>query len=180
MNVMREEMKIQMAESIKKFRMPRYNELPSRGLYLEQTTQYINNVLRPLSCMGITSSMVSNYVKKGIISGPVKRLYSADQIAYLLFIAIAKNVLSMEHIQLLCERQRATYTEEVAYNYFCNELENMLFYIFGVKDTVEEIGVTTSDEKMMLRGLIIAASNSIHLTSCFNAIQAEKREDENK
>lgn len=174
MNFMREESKKLMADKIRNFKMPRYHELPSGGFYLEQVTQYVNSVLEPLGCTEITSSMVSNYVKKGIISGPVKRLYYTDQIAYLLFIAIAKTVISMEHIQLLCEQQRVSYTEEVAYNYYCNEFENMLNYTFGLKDAAEHIGVTNSDQKMMFRDLIIAASHRIHLISCFEAIQKEQ------
>ncbi|MBQ8803100.1 MAG: DUF1836 domain-containing protein [Tyzzerella sp.] len=154
--------------------MPRYHEIPDDGLYLEQTTQYINNALAPLGCMEITSSMISNYVKKGFIAPPVKKLYYAEQIAYLFYIAIAKNVLSMEHIYQLREMQKKSYTAEVAYNYLCAEFENVLFHVFGLKERIEDIGVTKSDEKVLFREVIIAASNSIHLTSCFNALQAEE------
>ena len=59
--------------SIKTFRMPRYHELPNVGLYLEQTAKYINSFLAPLGCMEITTSMISNYVKKKLIDGPVKK-----------------------------------------------------------------------------------------------------------
>ena len=156
--------------------MPRYHELPNEGLYLEQTTQYINSVLAPLGCMELTSSMISNYVKKGIIASPIKKLYYADQIAYLFYIAIAKNVLSLEHIQFLRQMQEKSYPKEIAYNYLCDELENVLFHVFGLKDSIEDIGRTKSDEKVLFREVIIAASNSIHLTNCFNAIQV----DENK
>lgn len=167
-------MKKQLADSIKDFRMPRYHELPDDGLYLDQTTQYINSILAPLGCMEITTSMISNYVKKGFIDSPIKKLYHAEQIAYLFYIAIAKNVLSMEHIYQLREMQKKSYTAEVAYDYLCAELENVLFYVFGLKDSIEDIGVTKSDEKVLFREVIIAASNSIHLTSCFNALHAEE------
>ena len=125
---MKDEIKKQMADSIKDFRMPRYHELPNEGLYLEQTTQYINSVLEPLGRMGITSSMISNYVKKGIIAPPIKKLYYAEQIAYLFYVAIAKNVLSMEHIYKLRQMQEKSYPKEIAYDYLCAELENVLFY----------------------------------------------------
>lgn len=174
MKDMKESIKQQMAESIKHFRMPRYHELPNEGLYLEQTTQYINNVLTPLGCMTITSSMISNYVKKGIIAAPIKKLYYAEQIAYLFYIVIAKNVLSLEHIVALREMQEKSYPKEIAYDYLCAELENVLFHIFGLKDTIEDIGRTKSDEKVLFREVIIAASNSIHLTCCFNALQNDK------
>ena len=35
-------------ESILNFKLPHYNELPSMGLFLEQTVKYINNCLAPL------------------------------------------------------------------------------------------------------------------------------------
>ena len=170
---MKAEIKQQLADHIKDFKMPRYQQLPNVGLYLDQTTQYINQVLAPLGCIEITPSMISNYVKKGIIAPPVKKLYYAEQIAYLFYIAIAKNVLSMEHIIQLREMQIKTYTAQVAYDYFCDELENILFHVFGIKDTIDDIGVTHTDEKVLFREVIIAASNSIHLTSCFNALNNE-------
>lgn len=159
--------------SIKNFRMPRYQELPNVGLYLEQTAKYINGFLAPLGCMEITTSMISNYVKKKLIDGPVKKQYYADQIAYLFFIAIAKNVLSMEHIRDLFERQQQTYTSQVAYDYFCSELENHIFYLFGLKDTVDEIGTTSSTPKMMLKSVLISTSHIIYLNSFFQSIDTK-------
>ena len=70
--------------------------------------------------------------------------------------------------------QKGVYTNQVAYDYFCSELENMLFYTFGVRDEVEQVGVTNSDLKMMLRGVIIAVSQMIYLERCFDAIEMEK------
>ena len=170
---MDDKIKKQLANSIAQFRMPRYRELPNNGLYLEQTTQYINQVLAPLGGMGLTSSMISNYVKKGIISSPIKKLYYAEQIAYLFYIAIAKNVLSLEHILHLRKMQERSYEKEIAYDYLCEEFENVLFYVFGLKDRIDDIGRTKSDEKVLFREVIIAASNSIHLTNCFNALKKE-------
>lgn len=159
---------------IRAFHMPRYQDLPNMGLYLEQTTAYLNHCLAPLGCMEVTSSMISNYVKKGLISNPVKKLYYADQIAYLFFIVIAKQVLSMENIITLSERQRATYPLPVAYDYFCSELENMLYYVFGINDTPARVGVTDSHEKTMLRSVIIAASQIIYLDRCFAAMKGSE------
>ncbi len=160
--------------SIQNFRMPRYHELPNIGLYLEQAAKYINSFLAPLGCMEITTSMISNYVKKGLIDSPVKKQYYADQIAYLFFIAIAKNVLSMEHIQTLFSMQQKTYSNQVAYDYFCLEFENMIFYLFGLKDTIDQIGNTSTPEKMMLRSVIISTSHIIHLNSFFQSMEEKE------
>lgn len=156
------------AERIKQFRMPRFYELPNVGLYLDQTTKYINSFLEPLSCVSITPSMISNYVKKGLIANPVKKQYNAEQIAYLFFIAVAKNALSMEDIQKLLDIQKESYESQVAYDYFCSELENVLFHVFGIKDSVDKVGKTNTEVKNICRGLIIAVCNIIHLHSYFD------------
>lgn len=170
---MRETTKRRMADSIRGFHLPRFDELPDVGYYLEQTVTYINQCIAPLGCAPITSSMISNYVKQSVISGPVKKQYNRDQVAYLIVTAIMKNVLSIEHISKLFCMQKGVYTVQVAYDYFCSELENMLFFIFGVSDKVEEVGVTNTDLKAMLRGVIISVSHMIHLNMCFHAIEEE-------
>ena len=159
-----------MAASMELFRMPRYREIPDVGLYLDQTVKYINRFLAPLGCVEITSSMVSNYVKKGYIRSPEHKQYDAEQIAYLFFISIAKSVLRMEHIARMFEMQRSTYSGEVAYDYFCDELENMLHFIFGLKDGLDQIGSTDTEAKTMLRSTITAVAHIIYLNSQFEAL----------
>lgn len=156
------------ADRIKQFRMPRFYELPNVGLYLDQTTKYINGFLEPLGCVSITPSMISNYVKKGLIANPVKKQYNAEQIAYLFFIAVAKNALSMEDIQKLLDIQKREYEPQVAYDYFCTELENMLYYVFGIKESIDKVGVTNTEVKKMCSGLITAVSHIIQLHSYFD------------
>ena len=170
------EMKRRMAESIRGLRLPRYAEIPTVGLYLEQTIKYINSYLAPLGCLELTGSMVSNYVKKGLIPAPVKKLYFPEQICYLFFVALAKNLTSMENIDLLISVQRGTYTLPVAYDYMCGELENMLFYFFGLKNRPEELGETESDEKNLLRGLIMSAANVIYLNNYIEYLRKQSKE----
>ena len=165
-----------MPACIDSFRMPRYQDLPNVGLYLDQTVKYINGYLKDLGCMEITASMVSNYVKKGYIQNPVRKQYSAEQIANLFAIAILKSVVSMENISRLFDLQKRIYTAEVAYNYFCAELENVLHYTFGLKPDVEHIGVTVSQEKNMLRSAIVAVSHIIYLHSRFDELFGQAEE----
>ena len=166
-------MKCLMAEPVRGFRLPRYAEIPTVGLYLEQTIKYINSFLAPLGCLELTGSMVSNYVKKGLIPAPVKKQYFPEQIAYLFFVALAKNLTSMENIDLLISVQRGTYTLPVAYDYMCRELENMLFFFFGLKDAPEDVGETDSDEKNLLQGLIMSAANVIYLNNYIDFVRKQ-------
>lgn len=162
---------MKVANSVCDFKLPKYNELPNVGLYLEQTVLYINQYITPLGCAPITGSMISNYVKKDVIPGPKKKQYYNEQIAHLMVIAITKNVLSLENIQKLFHMQKGVYTDQIAYDYFCLELENTLLHIFGVHDEIKKIGVTNSHLKTMLHGVIIAVSHMIYLQHCFDAIE---------
>ena len=106
------------AASIDTFRLPTYQEIPDVGLYLEQTAKYISDCLAPVQDLPVTGSMISNYVKKGLIAKPVRKQYSREQIAQLMFIAVAKMVLSMDDVHLMLTIQRQTYPSLVAYVYF--------------------------------------------------------------
>lgn len=171
---MTSETKQRLSGDLRDFRMPRYEQIPNVGLYLEQATKYIAEFLAPLQEGAITGSMISNYVKKGLVASPVKKQYSREQIAYLMFIALAKNVLSLDDLTRFIRLQQQTYPAKKAYDYFCDELENILWYVFGLKDSVDEIGMDTSDEKFMLRATIVTVAHKIYLEKCFAALAAEE------
>ncbi len=164
---MKNDVKGLFAERIEGFRLPRYREIANMGLYLEQVTKYINGYLGAVGFPELTPSMVSNYVKKGVISPPIKKQYYADQIAYLFFVGISKTVLTMEAIIELCRLQRKEYDIETAYNYFCTELENMLLFIAGKKDHPDDVGVTDTQSKEVFRNVIISASHVLYITNFF-------------
>lgn len=170
---MKDQSKKTVVETIQKFQIPAYNEVPDVGLYLDQTVKYINNFFKPLPNMELTSSMVSNYVKKGLIERPIKKTYNRDQICYLIFIVIGKTVLTMENIQLLFDIQKKVYDAKTAYEYLRLEMDNLLAYVFGLKDSIDEIGYTDTDEKMMLRNTIMTFSHRIYLELCFEEIRKE-------
>jgi len=156
--------------SIKEFNLPSFETIPDVGLYLEQTVRFLSDYLSPLPNISITSSMVGNYVKKKLIDNPVKKLYNREQIAYLLFIAIAKSVLSLEDIQLLIYVQKESYPGKTAYEYFVREFMNVLHYVFGIKESLDEIGTDDTHEKALLRNTITAIAYKIYLDKSFELI----------
>lgn len=162
--------------SIADFRLPAYQEIPDVGLYLEQTAKYISDFLSPLHMPPVTGSMISNYVKKGLISSPVRKQYSREQIAVLIFIAVAKSVMSMDDLHLMLSIQRETYPSRVAYDYFCRELRAMLDYVFSGADGMEPIGDDATDQKVMLRNLIIAVAHKAYLDHLFVMLRRHRDE----
>ena len=167
-------MEMALAEAMKTFRLPRYDQLPDMGLYLEQITKYINQCLAPLGCIEVTGSMIRNYVKMGLVNNPTQKQYHADQIAHLICVTLLKTVLPLEHVSRMFAMQRRIYTDETAYDYFCMELENNLYHRFGIRETLEDIGVTESVEKEMLRSAISAVSHIIYVNACFDWLAEEE------
>ena len=168
---MKTETKCRVAACAAGFALPRYADLPQMGLYLDQTVQYVNSYFRTFCGVELTSSMVSNYVKKGILSHPVRKKYARDQIASLMYIAVSKTVLSMENIDALFKMQRAHCSAGAAYDYFCDEMENCLPFVFGCTREIRDLAVDAADEKLLLRSTILAAANKMYLDCCFNALR---------
>ena len=112
------------------YSLPAYAEIPNVGLYLEQVTKYLNEYLEPLGCGTLTGSMVSNYVKKSLLNSPVKKQYDREHLAWLLIIAVAKTVLSLEEVQQLLEQQKAQPVQQV-YDSFCHMLPETLTAVFA-------------------------------------------------
>ena len=170
---MDQQVKARIARSVQDLQLPHYQQIPSVGLFLDQTAKYISEYLEPLHGVELTASMISNYVKKGLIESPVKKQYNREQIAYLIFIAVAKSVMTLDEVQQLIGLQKQTYTPERAYEYFCRELENVLFYVYGLKDQLDTVGVEHTDEKMLLRNTIIAVAHKTYLSKCFAVLREQ-------
>ena len=174
---MEQRLKRQIAKSVEQFRLPHYDEIPNMGLFLDQTAKYISEALAPLQDNALTGSMISNYVKKDLIANPIRKQYDRERIAYLIFIAVAKSVLSLEEIQWVIRLQKASYSPERAYEYFRMELQNVLFYVFGLKQDLEQIGVDNTDEKNILRYTIIAVAHKVYLNKTLAVIQQHEEEE---
>lgn len=171
---MEEQKKPFMEEALRQLSLPSYEQIPNVGLFLEQVSLYINEYLLPLPGFGLTPSMISNYVKKGLIANPVKKQYGREQIAYLFFIAVGKAVLSLEDLQLLIRLQQMTYSPQRAYDYFRLELRNVLEYVFELKPEPEQIGSDQTREKAILRNAIIAVAHKVYLNQML-ALAAEAK-----
>ena len=167
---MTSETKERLAATVREFRLPRYQEIPNVGLYLEQATKYVCEYLAPLGDFSLTPSMISNYVKKGLIANPVKKQYGREQIAYLFFIAMAKSVLSLDALTGFIKVQQSSYPLPKAYDYFAGQFESLLQFTFETTDVLDLHGEDSTDEKRLLFTCMVAAVQKIYLEKCLEAI----------
>lgn len=113
--------------------LPRYAEIPSIDLYMDQVLTYVDEQLRPLFPAGeklLTSSMVNNYVKQKLIPVPQHKRYGREHVALLIFICLMKRTVSIADIQRLFAVQEATHSTERAYDFFCTAAEESLRALF--------------------------------------------------
>lgn len=102
------------------FRMPGWAEIPDLGLYMDQVITFTQRTYQPLygedAAKLLTSSMVNNYVKSGLIARPQGKKYGREQLAAILMIVQLKGVLSLDTIRLLL-----TGDMEKCYSGFCEK-----------------------------------------------------------
>lgn len=119
-----------------------WEEIPDLGLYSEQIVSFINDKLRVFNFDDdklLTSSMVNNYVKMGLIPKPVKKKYYREHIAYLMVISILKPVLSIKDIQKGIALQLNIFNVKIAFNEFMNILNSTLEELIFVLEKKEDI-----------------------------------------
>ena len=110
----------QYAARLERFALPRYGEIPRIELYMDQLLGYIEEMLGPLYAGNekiITSSMVNNYVKQGILAAARSKKYTRDHIAYLIVICTLKQTFSIAEIEQLIASQIASFETAVAYDH---------------------------------------------------------------
>ena len=84
---------------ISRMHFPKWEELPSLGLYVDQVAAVINECLTSLGMEPLTKSMINNYVKKKTIQAPIKKKYAVNQIVDLLLIGFFKNTFTINDIR---------------------------------------------------------------------------------
>lgn len=137
--------------------LPRWHEIPKMGLFLEQTVRYLNDCFDQLDdSFQVTPAMISNYVKMKIITNPAGKTYTREQIAYLIYLSIMKNVLPLTDITKMFAIQKKQYSTEVAYNYFCDEFANVMQYVFTNQNSLDYVGGELTPAKLLLKNAILA------------------------
>ena len=98
-------------EQLKNFQCPKWKDLPSFDIYMDQVIFFINDRLKPLYFDSeknvITSNMVNNYVKNSIVKPPIKKHYKPYHLAFLIAVCILKRCYSLTEITQLIEIEKA-------------------------------------------------------------------------
>lgn len=111
------------SDTLEKYRIPRWNELPDMDLYMDQVIGLLDRYLAPIMPLDaehfVTPSMINNYVKLRVLPAPIRKRYNREQLANLIVICLLKQVLSIPEIKTLLDLQLAEMDASAAYDAFC-------------------------------------------------------------
>ncbi len=99
-----------------------WEQLPHLDLYMDQVLTLLNMQTDALSAeidRPLTSSMINNYVKDGVIPRPVQKKYNRDHLTLLSVICMLKAPFSLPEIHCLLEALRSQYTTQEIHDAFC-------------------------------------------------------------
>jgi len=116
------------------FRLPRWEDLPSIDLYLDQVLslldEYLGEYLEVDGKKIMTKTMINNYVKQKYLRAPVNKKYDRFAVASLFVIAILKPVYTIEEISKLIKLSARVAGPETGYNQFCDYIEQAVRHAF--------------------------------------------------
>ena len=95
-------------------RLPEWDELPDFGLYMDQLVTYVARTFPGISGrLDLTSSMINNYVKAGLIEKPTGKKYSREALAQLLMISLMKVSTPLDVMNKILHPESGTETKEM-------------------------------------------------------------------
>lgn len=131
------------AGQIENYSAVEWDRLPEIYLYMDQVLTYMNKQLtvfeRNESTSLLTSSMINNYVKDGILPRPEQKKYSREHLALLMVICMLKQVLSIQDISFLLKTLLEDAGKDEMYARFCDAHSAAIKEVCGrVAQTAEQ------------------------------------------
>ena len=142
-----------------------WDKLPDIPLYMDQVVSYL---ARQLSGLGegdaLTSAMINNYMKDGLLERARGKKYDQEHLAYLIAITALKQVMSVREMKVITTVGREMGDPGRQYGYFCRYLDEAL------SDTARNIDENTSDRDLPKLVLDLALRSYANMIACHQAL----------
>lgn len=121
-----EELK-QLKQRLEQERPAAWEELPDLALYMDQVISYIPRQLVSFKEDDqLTSAMVNNYIKDGLVPRAEGKRYGPVHLGYLTAVCAMKKVLSVKDMRAMLDSVPDSKEPRSIYNYFCRALDTAL------------------------------------------------------
>lgn len=160
---------------ITEYHLPEWDAIPNFGLYMDQVVSLLEEYLSFIPCdeknKFVTASSINNYVRLRIMPAPTKRKYYRTHIAYLIFILVLKQTLSINDVQKLVPLNISDEQIRATYNSYREKFRHLaLFFNQQVQSAANDILSPDSDSESAVERLLLEST----LISGFSKILAEK------
>ena len=162
---------IQLDDTIKNFHIPRWNELPTLDLYMDQVIALIDSTLgaffSEISAAPLTKSMVNNYVKAKIVDAPVNKKYPKLSVAMIIVVYILKNCYATDEIGKLIKLGISLDATEITYNRFCEAIENAVSNVFSGRVSICDEEIPGRDNKYLMENFALSFACKVYVQRTF-------------
>ncbi len=142
-----------------------WDKLPDIPLYMDQVVSYLS---RQMVSIGdgdtLTSAMINNYIKDGLVERANGKKYGQEHLAYLTAISALKQVLSVREMKVLTTVGREMREPERQYEYFCRYLDQ------AMEDAAAHIDADTPDNDLPKLVLELAMRSYANRLACHRAL----------
>jgi hypothetical protein len=137
-------------------------ELPDIALYMDQLISYMpRQLIRFGEGEGLTSAMVNNYIKDGLVPRAEGKRYGPVHLGYLTAVCALKKVLSVRDTGvLIAAGQSCGKDDRQLYDYFCQALDRAL------SDTAQTIDPEAQREDLPRMALELALRSYADQLAC--------------
>ena len=160
---------------LKEERPTGWEQLPDIALYMDQVISYLpRQQIRFDNAENMTSAMVNNYIKDGLLPRAEGKRYNRIHLAYLTAISDLKQVLSVRDMAALIPAGNLGREPEVVYAAFQEELDAALL------DTAQRIPEETAPEDLPRLALALALRSYADRLACQRIIEMIRPETPDK
>lgn len=161
-------------DMFKEIRPMDWDLIPDIDLYMDQVVSFMERQHIGLSLdESLTSSMVNNYVKQGVLPRATGKRYNRDHIAYLTAICLLKQVTTVSETKSLLDTQ----LEDISIKKFYEKYSHILDKELNNVDT--KIGENNNKKELSEIALELAISSYASKLACECILKyiAEKDEE---
>ena len=158
-------------DTIKNFHRPRWNELPTLDLYMDQVIALIDTTLgaffSEIGAASLTKNMVNNYVKAKIVDAPVNKKYPKLSVAMIIVVYILKNCYATDEIGKLIKLGISLEATEITYNRFCEAIENAVSDVFSGRVSICNEEIPGRDNKYLMENFALSFACKVYVQRTF-------------
>ena len=158
-------------DTIKNFHIPRWNELPTLDLYMDQVIALIDTTLgaffSEIGAASLTKNMVNNYVKAKIVDAPVNKKYPKLSVAMIIVVYILKNCYATDEIGKLIKLGISLEATEITYNRFCEAIENAVSDVFSGRVSICNEEIPGRDKKYLMENFALSFACKVYVQRTF-------------